>query len=767
MGETLRNIGTRARRVDALEKVTGRARYVDDLELVGMLHLKALTSAHAHAELLSIDTRAAESMPGVFAVVTGKDVPGENQIGVQIADQPLLASGKVRQMSDRIALVAADTAEHAEAAVRAIKVEYRPLPVITHTDEALAPGAVKIHENGNVMTKKQVIRGDVEQGFAAAAAIVEDVYEVNYQEHAYLEPNGCIAIPEPDGGVTIHASAQAPFYIQKAVARVLGVDYARVRVIQATTGGGFGGKEDYPSEPSACAAVLAMRTGRPVKFVYDRAQDLAWSTKRHRMKVTNKIGADGEGRITAAQVRIDCDAGGYTGLSAIVSERSNSTAFGPYRTPTARVDTYVVYTNNLFGGAYRGFGTPQTTFAMEAQMDELAARLGLSPAEIRRRNILGPGDETTTCQKLTESVPGIETFEAALARSGYEQKRREFEAFNQTSRWLKKGIGIGACMYGGGLHAGGQFLEGSGALVHLRPDGSVLVSIGGTELGQGAFTVAAQCAAETLGVALEHVRVTPSSTDFVTDSGPTVASRTTVMSGNAVIDAARQLKGRILEAACELYGVPADEIELREGQVLKRDGTRLGSLKELANTAFAVKKVNLSAQGWYAPPRKTWDNARGNGDAYSSYCFAMQVAEVEVDLRSGRTRVVRVTAAHDVGQVINRTLIEGQIEGGVVQGVGYALMEDLKLDQGRCLNPSFTDYLIPTTLDVPEVDIVLIEQPHSAGPFGAKGIGEPSLIPAAAAVANAVSEAVGYRFRRLPLTPERVLMSLEEAGKLR
>jgi CO/xanthine dehydrogenase Mo-binding subunit len=765
MSSILRTVGAPAPRVDALEKVTGRARYVDDLEPAGTLHCKAVVSAHPHAEVLSVDVSAAQGMPGVFAVLTAKDVPGQNQIGAAVADQPLLVEKRARMLSDRIALVAADSLENAVAAVRAVKVSYRELPVIPGVDQAVAEGAFPIHETGNVQTRKRVIKGDAPAQFEKARLVLENTFETGYQEHAYLETNGVLAIPEPDGGVTVHASAQAPFYVQKAVARVLGLELAQVRVIQATTGGGFGGKEDYPSEPAACAALLARATGRPVKFVYTRSEDIAWSSKRHAMKVRNKLGVDSEGRLVAAQVHIACDAGAYTGLSGIVSERANSTAIGPYRSPAVRVDTDVIYTNNLFGGAFRGFGTPQVTFAMETQLDELAEKLGLSPAEIRRRNLLGVGDETATRQLLRESAPGLRTFEAALEKSGYERKRAEFAQFNDTSRHLKKGIGIGCCLYGCCLHAGGQYLEGAGALLHVRPDGSVEVAVGGTEIGQGAFTVVAQLVAQELGLAVAKVRVMPTSTEHVPDSGPTVASRTTIMSGNAALDAARRIRARMLDVAGHKLGIPAAELTLGEGGVSKPNGLPLASFLDVVK-ACIDRKVNLTSEGWYAPPRKEFDPQTGLGEAYSTYCFATHVAEVEVDLRSGRTRVVRVTAAHDVGKAINPTMLEGQIEGGVVQGMGWALMEELKLKDGRCLNPNFTDYLIPTTLDAPAVDALLVEEPYSAGPFGAKGIGEPSLIPAPAAIANAVSLAVGHRFRTLPLTPERVLTELEAAGKL-
>lgn len=757
--DALSIVSTPAPRVDALDKVRGTAKYVDDLDFPGLLYCAVVTSAHPHAEIASVDTAEARSMPGVFAIATADDIPGENQIGVATPDQPLLAKHKARMMAERIALVAADSAENARAAGRKIRIAYRPLPTVTDVDAALADGAPLVHEKGNLLAKKQVIKGDMEAGWRQAKVVLERTYTTGYQEHAYLETNGIIAVPESEGMFTLYASAQCPFYIQKSVARVLGIDLASVRCIQTVTGGAFGGKEDYPSEPAACAALMAHMTRRPVKLIYDRSEDMLWSSKRHPMKIAHRLGLDAGGKITACEVKLYCDAGAYNGLSAVVAERANATALGPYLVPNARVDTYVVYTNNLFGGAFRGFGSPQVTFAMESQLDEAAAALGISPAEIRRRNLLRVGDATATSQVLPESVGAIETLERAVARSDYESKRRELEAFNARSLHVKKGIGIGCCIYGCCLHAGGQFLEGSGALLHVRADGSVNVAVGGTEIGQGAFTVVAQLAAEELGCALSSVRMVPVNTDLVPDSGPTVASRTTVMSGNAALDAARKVRAKMADVASQKLDVPSDKLIFRNGSVFL-GGVARATFRDIAKACYE-RKVNLTAEGWYAPPRKEWNEALGVGEAYSVYCFATQIAEVTVHLRSGRVKVDHVTAAHDVGKAINPAMLTGQVEGGIVQGLGYALMEELKVVDGRCLNPNFTDYLIPSALDAPTVETLLVELPFSRGPYGAKGVGEPSLIPIAAAVANAVSAACGHRFTHIPITPERLLTGLD------
>lgn len=755
-------VGSAAARLDGREKVRGSARYVDDLVLPGMLHAALATSTYPHAEVHGIDTAAAVAAPGVHAVLTAADVPGENQVGCVVPDQPLLVADRARMIADRLAIVVAESAPEARAAAALVTAHYRPLAVVDDPVKALDHEAPRVHEAGNLLQHKRVRKGDVVEGFARAAVVVEETFRTGYQEHAYLEPQGVVAVPEPDGTMSIHGSMQCPFYVQKAVARVLGVPLARVRVVQTATGGAFGGKEDYPSEPAACAAAAAAATGRPVKLVFDRTEDIVRSTKRHRMTMRVRMGADERGRLVAVAVEMWVDAGGYEGLSRIVAERSNVSALGPYRCPNVQVDTHIVYTNNLFGGAFRGFGTPQTTFAAESTLDLLAARLGLPPEELRRRNLVALGDTTISGQVLDESVGAQACFDLALAESEHARRVQAAEAHNARGGPTRRGVGLANVMYGCCLHAGGQHLEGSAAHLHLREDGSVELAIGGTEIGQGAYTMAGMLAAEELGVPLDRVVVRPTDTELVADSGPTVASRTTVMSGNAVLDAARQVKTRLLRVAAELLDTV--ELTLAGDEVwATSDPNRRMPLPRLT-AECARRKVALSASGWYAPPPKEWDEATGQGQAYAVYCFGTQIAEVEVDLVSGEVRVERVFAAHDVGRVVNQTMLHGQVEGGVVQGMGWALMEDLKLHEGVPLNPNFTDYLIPTTLDAPEVHAYFVEEPYSAGPYGAKGIGEPALIPTAAAVAAAVRHATGLPLTELPLTPERLLMALTEAG---
>ena len=747
-------VGKSLPRVDVDEKVDGRAKYADDYKLPGMVHCALVLSPHPHAELISIDTSKAKAMEGVLRILTARDVPGQNQIGCVFQDQPFLATGKVRFVGDRIAVVVAEDRLAARRAAAAVNIEYGLLESVHDAREALESSQVRIHDDGNLVFHQKVRYHDAAASIEGSHTVISKEFQVNYQEHAYLETQGAVAVPDVDGGVTILGSMQCPFYVQGGLARLLGCDKNRVRVVQTTTGGAFGGKEDYPTEVAASVALAALATGRPAKLIYTRAEDMQVSTKRNRMRMLFKVGATEDGRLTGLHVTQYVDAGGYTGLSTIVAERANSTAAGPYRFPAAHVDTFIVYTNNLFGGAFRGFGNPQVTFAIENMMDLLAEELGMDPVELRRKNLLRTGDETNTGQPMPESAPSVEVLDTLVEQSSYRRLKVEAAEFNLANRWKKRGVGLALSNYGCCLHAGGQHLEGSGALVQVRSDGSVEVNIGGTELGQGAFTVVAQIAAEATGAEYSRVRVLPSDTRMVPDSGPTVASRTTIMSGNATRFAGLHLRARLTQLAADMLSCKSGEVETLPG--LYRGGGRELAFADLCNEAFR-RKLNLFASGWYAPPPKDWDVPTGQGTAYSVYCFTGHVALVEVDLVGGLTRVLEVYATHDVGKAINPGMLEGQVHGGIVQGMGWGLSENLILDKGRVLNPGFTDYLIPCSLDMPKMDIRFIEAPYADGPYGAKGIGEPSLISVPTAVAIAAADACGARPDSLPVTPEMVL----------
>jgi CO/xanthine dehydrogenase Mo-binding subunit len=565
---------------------------------------------------------------------------------------------------------------------------------------------------------------------------------------------GAIAVPDGRGAITVHGSMQCPFYVQKAVATALGLPLAAVRVVQTVTGGGFGGKEDSPSEICACAAVAAWKVGRPVKLVYSRGEDFVRSSKRHPMTVTYRLGATRDGAFTAARVRIVADAGAYSTLTPVVLFRSTAHATGPYDIPNVETDACAVYTNNQTTGAFRGFGQPQTIFANESVVDEVAGALGIDPIEIRLRNALDVGRRTATDQLLTESVGLRETLVRARDASGWASKRAGARGEDR----FRRGVGAASVYYGVSLGAKGLALDGSGAHLNVYRDGSVRIGVGGTEMGQGLLTVLAQIAADALGVDVASVRVEPADTSVVPDSGPSVASRTTLMTGNAVLDAAAKLREAMGAVAAEMLGADRDAVEFAGGRVAS--GQRSVSFRELAEACWA-RNVNTAASGWYAAPLSTFDE-NGQGDAYAVYSYATHVAEVEVDTRTGAVSLLRVTAAHDVGKVLNPTTLEGQVEGGVLQGAGMALYERVRSEAGRIVTPDLATYIIPTAADRPEVECHFVEHPYSRGPFGAKGIGETPAMPGAAAVANAVAHAVGVRFEELPITAEMVKRALAE-----
>jgi CO/xanthine dehydrogenase Mo-binding subunit len=739
------------KRVDGLLKAEGRASYTNDLSFPGMLHGRAFYSSIPHGIIRSIDVREAQVYPGVVCVLTAGDIPGQNEIGVVKEGQPLLAHDKVRYIGDCIALIAAESAEAAEQASRRIKIDYEELPGVFNPEEALKTGLAPIYPRGNKALHLKLRKGDTEEGFRQADVILERRYEVKHQEHAYLETQGAVAVPGPGNEMNLYGSIQCPFYVQKAVARCLGIPYSMVKVFQVAMGGGFGGKEDIPSEICARAALMAAATGRPVKFVLSREEDLLTTSKRHPMIMDYRIGARKDGRLTALEAVIYADCGAYDSLSPVVLFRTNVHAAGPYVIPNVRVDTMGAYTNQFPNGAMRGFGQPQVAFASESLMDELAFKLGLDPMELRLRNALREGSLTATSQCLTESVGLVETIEKAREASGWDKKIEEFK--NQAGE-VRRGIGMAACYYGVSLGSKGWSLDKAGAHIQVWQDGSISVAVGNVDMGQGALTVLTQIAAEALGVRPERVRVLDASTCYVPDSGPSVASRTTLLAGNAVIDAAGRLREKLIGVAASLLEVPPGEVRsIQDGYCA---GGREISFEKAAKECY-LRNVCLSDMGYFAAPPLAWDEEVSQGEAYFIYSYAAHVAEVEVNTRSGEVRVLDFTAVHDVGRALNPQSLEGQIEGGSLQGVGYALYENMAMKDGRLLSSSLATYTIPTALDAPGFRVILVENPYSGGPFGAKGFAETPLIPSAPAVANAVFNAVGCRARRLPILPEDIV----------
>ncbi len=740
-------IGASIDRPDAIDKVRGAARYVSDLALPGMLYGAVIRSTLPHARIKGIDLSAAESTPEVFCTAVAADIPGENVVHVIYDDQPALAEEIVRYAGEPIALVAATTRDAARAAAKRARIDYDELPVVSDPLVAVLPNASQVadpaavEEGKNVFNHMRLRKGDVGTGFAQADVIVEGEYRTGYQEHAYLETQGALAVPEENGVMAIYGTMQCPFYVQGAVAHVLGLPLAKVRVVQTTTGGGFGGKEDVPSLIAALAAILAWKAHRPVKLVLDRAEDVLTTSKRHPSIVRYKTGAKRDGTITAIEVEFFYNAGAYQTLSSAVLWRGLVHAAGPYRVPNAKVDGYSVATNTVPNGAFRGFGSPQVIFAHESQMDKLAEKLGIDRLEIRKRNALRVGDETSTGQVLNESVGILPAIERAGALADWENRLKRIAEFNARHKDRRRGLGISSITYGVGLGGKAPFLDKAGAYMKLEADGSVTVAVGTVEMGQGLITALTQIAAEALGIPVERIQLAPVDSSRVPDSGPTVASRGTMMSGLAIVDAANKLRERIEAVAAEL-GIPKDEIPDNLGKIASE---------------FWLRNLDPAVEGWGKTPPVDWDQKTGLGKAYMVYAYACHIAEVEIDLVTGETSVEGYVAVHDSGRIINRRLAEGQVEGGIAQGLGFALMEEIMEKDGILLANGFTTYRIPTIRDVaPNVKVDFVEAAFSEGPFGAKGIGEVPLMASHAAVSRAVAHALSADVKSYPLSPDRV-----------
>lgn len=750
-------VGQSVPRKDAWDKVTGKALYVDDMSAPGLLHAVTVRSPVAYGDLKGIDATSALAMPGVVAVLTAKDIPGRNINPLVIDDQVFLADREVRFWGEPIALVVAETLEAAQAAAELVKPDIVPKKPVLSIRDSLKPESPRLWKTDNVFSAYTIKKGDAAAAFARAAKVYEREYETPYQEHAYLETNGAMAVPGPEDQMTVYGSMQCPFYVHDAVSQILGLARNKVRIIQTTTGGGFGGKEDFPSVVAGQAAMAAKILQRPVKLIFKREEDIIASSKRHPSLVKMKVGTDREGRLVAADIAYYVDAGAYATLSPIVLWRGTVHALGPYVCDHVLIKSYAMATNKVPCGAYRGFGSPQVILAGESLMDEIAADLGIDPVELRRRNALKLGDATVTNQKIDQSCGLQETIEKATAAADWKAKWQTPAA--RTGR-VRPGIGVSTIYYGVGLGAGGKHLDRAGASMAIQKDGTVFCAVGNTEMGQGARTVLAQIAADALGVPYDLVHVVETDTAFVPDSGPTVASRTTLMSGNALVAAGKELKGRLLPIIQEKLGAGRpDEVDLADGAGFRKadpNGKKVPYL-DLVKEMY-TRRLMPSAFGWFIAPDTSFDQENGQGNAYFCYAWCTNVAEVEVDTETGEVKVVRVTSAHDMGKAINPQQVEGQIQGGTLQGVGYATMEEIKHDaEGRLLNNAFATYILPTIEDAPDLRPIIVEHPYSEGPYGAKGFGEVPLMGIAPAIANAVYNATGKRIRVMPIKPEKLV----------
>ena len=721
-------------RVDAVPKLLGVTRYTDDFIVPGAWHGSTVRATEPHARLLGIERDPAFDWSRVV-VLTAADVPGENVIHLMKDDQPVLAADEICHVGEPVALVAAPTLALAHAARDHIRLRTEPLPAVT---DMLAAD--------HVFTDYTVARGDLEAGFAEADLVVEGTYRVGHQEQLYIETQGMIAVPRPDGGVTVHGSMQCPYYVHAAMKRALGLDAEHCVVVQEDTGGAFGGKEEFPSGLAIHAAMLALAVGRPVRLIYDRHEDISVTTKRHPAVVTHRTGVTRDGRLIAQDIDVTFDAGAYATLSAVVLSRGTLHAGGPYACPNVRIRSRAVQTHTPPTGAFRGFGAPQTEFAAEMQVNRIADALGISPAELRARWAYQLGDQTPTQQVLNDSVSARETLAAALEASDFEARRSAFAAARTVDRISggarsAPGIGVALGWHGAGFTGGGETYLASIAEVQLTADGRVLVLSDQTEMGQGMRTVFAQIVADRLGIPFEDVDVVRQDTSVVANSGPTVASRSTMVVGGLLALAADRLRAAVQE---------------------RSPGPFASTYAGVARTHGALR----FEEQFTGYPNITWDDATYVGDAYPAFSWAAATVEVEVDLDTGEVAVRHVVSADDCGTVINPLMAAGQVEGGSLQAVGYATIEEMKLKDGRFLNDRLSKYLIPTSLDAPKITAVLVENPFSNAPHGAKGLGELPMDVVAPAVVAAIHDATGVWIHELPATPERILAALDAAGRV-
>jgi len=757
--EAFRVVGQSPSHHDFVDKVEGSLLYAADWELPGLLHGKVVRAEVPCARIADMDVSAARALPGVVAVLTAADVPW-NQVlerptgglGELAVAMPVLAADRVRYQGEPIALIAAVTAQIAEQAAELIDVEYDDLPGVFDPERALEPGAPLVHDQGNLLVSWIIARGDAAAALAAADVVVEGEYRTQRVEHAYLEPEAGVGWVDTSGVITLRVSTQV---IEHAptIATILGLPQSKLRVISTYMGGGFGGKEDMTVEPYL--ALLVWRTRRPVRMVWERQESIMASTKRHPFILRYRTGVQRDGSIVAQEVDIVGDAGAYPYLSPRVLFAACATASGPYRVPNVHHRARAVFTNNAPTSAFRGFGAMQVTFGYEQQMDRVAERLGLTPQAVRERNFLDKGDTIPTGERLDTAVAAGQCLRRALAALGEPARP------SGPGRRIGRGFAVNMQPYGRTV----WFHDRASCWISLEADGSLLLRSGITDLGAGQAASLAQIASEVLGVPLGEIGVHIGDSQLTPPAGGTFATRQLYMSGNAALAAARALRAGLLPVAAELLGAVPDDLVFEDGMVRERD-TGAGRGIRLAELAAACQQRSVPTAHlgtWYAGTG-TFDPATGQGASFPDYTFGAHAADVEVDTETGQVRVLGYAAAHDVGRAINPLRVEGQIQGGAYQGLGYALGEEIVVDDGQVASTLLASYLLPNAADLPDVRVIVVESGEGKGPFGARGIGEPPIGNPAATIANAVAAATGVRVTQLPITPERLLAALDAAA---
>jgi len=749
-------------RVDGSPKVTGESQYAADLSLPGCLTGRILRSPHSHARILNIDTSRAEKVKGVKLVVTGKDFP-RVYFGQWIFDETLFARDKVRYVGDEVAAVAAIDEDTAREALDLIRVDYEELPAVFDPEEALKSDAPLVHEDfakhqslfhvmdrkGNQVCKVRFHYGNIELGFSEADEIIENDFRTHSNHPMYLETHATLVNCDTQGNLTVWLTTQSVFKAQEVIGKLLDMPLSRIRVIGSTVGGGFGGKKPRVEH---YAAAMAYKVRKPIQIVLSREEDLETTFQRHPTITHIKTGIKKDGTLTAWDFRTIMDTGAYADHGPSIMAMCAFHARGPYKTPHVNIEGRLVYTNKTICGAFRGYGNPQANWAVESQMDMISRTMGIDPLELRRRNPMGDGDPMVNGQRYPE-VRIRETLDQAAQACGWGKTRKG--PFNGK----KRGIGI-AC----GSHPSGGM--GSSAVVKVMADGTAQVLSGVIEIGPGEYTIAAQVAAETLGIPFEKIRMVTADTDATPYENITAASRITFNVGHAVRLASEDARNELLRRAAEMLEADVDDLKIEKERVFMASAPDRGlSYAQVAKAANLHKDGPIVGKGSYAPkpPPPALENIEGSAIRdFPTHGFVTHIAEVEVDQETGEVEILRMVCSHDIGQIMSPTYLGGQIEGGVTQGIGYALVEEMIFDGGVLTNGSLENYVIPSSMDIPPIKYGYIEKPDPYGPYGAKGVGEAVLVPTAPAIGNAVFDAVGVRITDLPITPDKVLRALKK-----
>jgi len=740
-------VGKSMPRKEGRDKVTGAARYIDDMTIPGMIYGATVRSQIPRGKIktVSFDPRFDWDE---FVTVTAQDIPGRNCIALILDDQPCLADGMVNHPEEAILLLAHSDPYLLRKAIDGVRIEYEPQAPVFSIEESERQETV-IWGSDNVFKTFLIEKGDVDEVWSAADYVVEGKYTTGAQEQLYIENQGVIASFDAEHGLTLWGSLQCPYYVHKALMALCGLPAEKVRVVQVETGGAFGGKEEYPSMIAGHASLLAMKSGRPVKIVYDRLEDMTATTKRHPSRTRHRTAVSEDGKILGGEIDFTIDGGAYATLSSVVLSRGTIHAGGPYYWPSVRIRGKAVATNMPPHGAFRGFGAPQSLFAMERHMDRIAQVVGLSPVEIRRRNFLKPGQTTTTDQTIREEIDLEKMLDRALELSDYKAKKEQFAQEDPRAN-TRRGMGIAAFLHGSGFTGSGERYLASVVGVEADADGTLRVLVSSTEFGQGTNTVLCQIAAEALGLPYESVCIAQADTDQVPNSGPTVASRTVMVVGNLVRSAALGIRQTLLASGLLRETHSAEEFRAACAQHVAGHG------------------VLRSFARYEAPEGVFWDDQKYRGEAYATFAWAVYVAEVAVDLSTYTASVADFVALQEVGRVLNPVLAVGQIAGGVAQGIGFALYEKVVWQNGRMQNGQMTNYIMPTSADLPPIRVFFEELGNAHGAYGAKGIGELPIDGPAPAIINAVEDALGMRFDSIPLLAEDIFesVSIRSPGEL-